>query len=267
MRAAPFDSPSGARADVAAPAARARGTAPAAPVRPTRRIEAVDSLRGLAILAMIGYHFAFDLRAFGVIAADFESDPVWLATRGAIVTTFLALVGASLVLAARAGVPASRQFARIAVIAACALAISGVSYLVYPRTWIYFGILHCIAVAALLARPLVRRPALAAAIGVAILLAGMTLAHPAFDARALSWIGFGTVKPPTEDYVPLFPWLGVVLLGVAAGDRLARRDFSTITALARAPAWIRFLGRHSLLVYMAHQPLLIGALWLVVGRR
>jgi uncharacterized membrane protein len=73
-----------------------------------------------------------------------------------------------------------------------------------------------------------------------------------------------THKPVTEDYVPLFPWTGVVLLGIAAGHLLWRHAFAPLAWLARAPAPLRWLGRHSLVVYMVHQPLLLGALWLAL---
>jgi len=228
------------------------------------RVEAVDALRGIAIVAMVVYHFVFDLRFFGVVRADFENDPFWLGYRAMVLTTFLTLVGASLVLARESGVGTPRFLRRVAVIALCALAATIGSYVVFPDRFIYFGILHCIALASVLARPLAGRPALAAGLGIAAIVAGLALAHPFFDSRATSWLGFTTVKPPTEDFVPLFPWLGVVLLGVAVGHGLVRRDFAPIAPLAKAPSALRWLGRHSLAVYMVHQPVLLAALWVVL---
>jgi uncharacterized membrane protein len=232
-----------------------------------RRVKAVDALRGVAILAMVAYHFAFDLRFYGITRSDFEGDPFWLAARAAIVTSFMLLVGLSLRLAHEAGVPGRRFAGRIALIAACALAATIASYLVFPQRFIYFGILHCIAVASMLARPLAVRPGLAFALGVAAIVAGLSLSHPFFDSRATSWLGFNTVKPPTEDFVPLFPWLGVVLVGIGVGASLSRRAFAPVAAFGRAPRALRWLGRHSLAVYMVHQPLLLGVLWLAVGRQ
>ncbi len=75
-----------------------------------------------------------------------------------------------------------------------------------------------------------------------------------------------TAKPRTEDYVPLFPWAGVLLLGIASGHVLARRQFRPIRWTERLPRWIAWLGRHSLAAYMIHQPVLLGALFLATGR-
>jgi uncharacterized membrane protein len=230
------------------------------------RFAGVDALRGGALCLMFVYHFAFDLRFYRVIAADFEHDPFWLGFRALIVASFMALVGVSLVLADRAGVPPARFWRRIAVIAACALAVSAASWIVFPRSFIYFGILHGIAVASVLARPLVRRPGIALAIGCVVIAAGFGWSNPAFDAGPLSWIGFVTVKPATEDYVPLAPWAGFVFLGIALGHRLARDGFSALAPIAAAPGWLQWLGRHSLAVYMVHQPILLGALWLALRR-
>jgi uncharacterized membrane protein len=230
------------------------------------RITAIDALRGGALCLMFVYHFSFDLRYYRVIASDFEHDPFWLGFRAVIVASFMALVGISLVLADRAGATTVHFWRRIGVIAACAVATSVGSYLVFPRAFIYFGILHCIAVASILAWPTLHRPLLALIIGAAIIVAGLAYSDPLFDARALSWLGFTTHKPSTEDYVPLAPWAGVVFLGVAAGHALARAHFRPLKALAHAPRWLRFLGRHSLVVYMVHQPILLAALWVVAGR-
>ena len=115
-------------------------------------------------------------------------------------------------------------------------------------------------------RPLAGRPWIALALGIAIVAAGNLFASPAFDSRALGWIGFMTGKPITEDYVPLFPWTGVMLIGVAAGHALARTRLRACSRRSRGfPAFVHWLGRHSLAVYMVHQPLLLGALWIAVG--
>jgi uncharacterized membrane protein len=234
----------------------------AAPVVVPARVTGVDVLRGGALCLMFVYHFCFDLRYYHALAADFEHDPFWLGFRALIVASFMLLVGVSLALAAEANVPSARFWKRTAVIAACAVAASAGSYLLFPATFIWFGILHCIAVASVLARPLARQPGIALALGAAVVVSGFFGEHPAFDARALSWIGFVTHKPATEDYVPLAPWAGFVLVGIAVGQALVRTKFRALAPLAAAPRWLSFLGRHSLLIYMIHQPILLATLWL-----
>jgi uncharacterized membrane protein len=237
-----------------------------APTSSRARVPAVDAMRAFALFAMIGYHFAFDLRFFGVIRTDFEHDPVCLAIRGAILSSFLLLAGVSLVLADRAAVPPRRFWRNVGEIAACALLVSAGSYVMFPQTYIWFGVLHAIAVTLIVARRFTRKPAIAAGIGGLVILVGVLLSSHAFDSRALGWIGFMTARPYTEDYVPLFPWAGVIFIGVALGDLLARRNFAPIAALNQAPAWLTMLGRHTLLIYMIHQPILLGALWLALRR-
>ena len=254
------------RSDAAARSAHSIAPRASAGQRRDARVSGIDALRGLALCLMIVYHFSFDLRFFRVTSADFEHDPFWLGFRAMIVGSFMTLVGVSLVLADTAGTSRTKFWRRIAMIAACALLATMGSYLVFPRTFIYFGILHCIAVASVLAWPLVRRPHIALALGVALVVAGLALAHPVFDQRPLSWIGFTTTKPATEDYVPLVPWAGVVLVGIAVGHALVRTQVRALAPLSAPPRWLRWLGRHSLAVYMLHQPLLLGALWIPLGR-
>ena len=257
-RAVPVDARSSRGAGSPLPPAVARAAA-------TARIPAIDALRGGAILAMIGYHFAFDLNWFGVFHADFNHDALWLSLRALIVSAFLLLVGVSLVLAHRAGVSRHRFWRRIGLIVLCAALVTAASYFAFPQTFITFGILHCIALATLLAWPLVRYPVAALIIGVAIVGIGLQVRLPLFDAPWLNWVGMMTHKPTTEDYVPLFPWLGVVFIGVAAGGWLIRSNLRLQRALSRSsPRWINWLGRHSLLVYMVHQPVLLGMLRVLI---
>ena len=227
----------------------------------SKRIVAIDSLRGIAICAMIVYHFCFDLNWFGVFRADFNRDALWLSLRASIVTVFLLLVGVSLVMAYRARVSTYRYWRRIGLIAACALLVTVGSYFLFPRTFITFGILHCIAVASILTWPLLRFPVVALLVGIGVIVIGTQVQLSVFDAPWLNWVGFMTHKPATEDYVPLFPWLGVVCIGIAVGAWLDKRNFHPLQGIGRiAPPWLNWLGRHSLLVYMVHQPLLIGVL-------
>lgn len=244
----------------------APGTEFAATTMPAR-VPAIDNLRGLAIVAMVAFHFSFDLRHFGFTTADFYRDPFWLHARTAILSSFLFLAGVSLVLAQSTEAGRARFWRQVARVAAAAMLVSVASYFVFPQRYIWFGVLHAIAVSLVLLRPLASRPWVALGLGIAVIVAGNVVASPVFDNRAWGWLGFMTAKPPTEDYVPLFPWAGVMLLGMAAAHFLRRTDFRGLAVLARLPALFGMLGRHSLAIYLVHQPVLFGLVYLAAMAR
>jgi uncharacterized membrane protein len=86
----------------------------------------------------------------------------------------------------------------------------------------------------------------------------------ALNNKSLNWMGLISTKPITEDYVPLIPWLGVMLWGMAAMQWVINRHGVHMLHHADAPALrpLAFLGRWSLTYYMLHQPVMLGALWL-----
>lgn len=232
-----------------------------------QRFAAIDALRGLAVAQMIVYHFIYDLNYYGWVRLHMTRDMPWVSWRTAIVTQFLLLVGVSLVLR-HAFKPAWADFwRRWLQIAGAAVLVSAGSWWVFHERFIFFGILHFIAVGLVLTRlalPLGRANFLT---GLAVLAVGLLFKDEFFDPHPVTWIGFGTRKPTTEDFVPVFPWLGVTLVGAALGALWQRRGFVVDPVLARLntnpPRWLVFLGTWALTVYLVHQPILFGVLGLI----
>ncbi len=230
------------------------------------RLEIIDLARGVALAAMAVYHFAWDLEFFGYALPGMTAEDGWKLFARAIASSFLFLVGVSLYLAHARGVRWAPFLKRLAMVAAAAAAISAVTWLVVPGGFIFFGILHQIALASLLGLAFLRLPAL-----LTICLAVMVAAAPQFlrsevlDHPGLWWVGLSSVHPRSNDYVPLFPWFAAVLFGIAAA-RLAEagglfRRMARIS-LSEPTRPLRWAGRHSLGVYLVHQPVLIASLWL-----
>ncbi|MBC5764434.1 DUF1624 domain-containing protein [Ramlibacter albus] len=225
-----------------------------------KRYDAIDALRGVAILWMTAYHFCFDLNHFRFIHQDFYEDPVWTWQRTCILSLFLFCAGLGQAVAVVQGQTWPRFWKRWAQVAGCALLVTIGSYWMYPRSFIWFGVLHGIAVMLVIVRLTAGWGPWLWLVG-AVAIASKLIALEAFDHPALNWVGWVTHKPLTEDYVPLFPWLGVMWWGMAAGQWLLRERPQWVQR--PAPAALSWLGRWSLSWYMVHQPVLIGLLMLV----
>jgi uncharacterized membrane protein len=233
------------------------------------RLPGIDILRGVALLAMASYHFTWDLRLFDLIATDPLASPalVWYAR--VIAASFLMLAGVSLVLAHGRGLRRAAFLRRLATVVAAAVTVTLATWLAFPDGFIFFGILHHIALASVLALPLLRLPVVAPLMAAAVCFSlPSLLTHGAFDAPWLLWLGLSRHIPATNDYVPVFPWFGWVLIGVALG-RLAMSPSPARTLLAKGPGTglgrsLGWLGRHSLGFYLVHQPVLLGLVWLGV---
>ena len=214
------------------------------------------------------FHFCFDLNHFGFTRQNFHTDPFWTVQRGCIVSLFLFCAGVGQAVALDQGQPWARFWRRWAQVASCALLVSIGSWLVFPRSFISFGVLHCIALALIVMRLSAGAGRALWLFGLLALLAPLFVQSPWFDTRWTNWIGLVTRKPITEDYVPLLPWLGVMWWGLAAGEWLLKRRRHWVTGrLPRPFEPLAVLGRWSLSFYMLHQPLLFGVLMGLVALR
>ncbi len=235
--------------------------------RESSRLAIVDIARGIALLAMFVYHFAYDLSMFRLIETDIVAEPGWRLFARGIAGTFLAIVGFSLVLATRKGFDGKAYLKRLAMVAGAAALVTLGTWRFMPGDFIFFGILHHVAVASVLALPFLRLPVIAVALAAALAFAlSSFVAHPLLDQPWATWLGFSQAPIHTADFVPVFPWFGCVLSGIVLARLILPRLNGTALAgwrpgnrATRIAAWG---GRHSLLVYLVHQPLFIGALML-----
>lgn len=244
------------------------------------RLDRLDVLRGLAMVWMTVFHFCFDLSYLQLWRQDFYHDPLWTWQRTAIVSLFLFCAGLGQAVAQTKQISTRRFYRRWLQVAGCALLVSAGSYLVFPHSFIYFGVLHGMAAMLLLLRML-RGCSSAVLWGLALvciaapILYGFAASNlpqalvELLNTKAFSPLGLVTRKPSTEDYVPILPWLGVMLAGLATGRQQMRKPGTWLTRYLSLPAkaWmsrgLAWLGRHSLLYYMLHQLVLMGGLMLL----
>lgn len=248
-------------------AVRQPGSAPTIKLMPSQRFNTIDALRGVAIVWMTLFHFGFDLNQFGYWQQNFYADPFWTTQRTLIVGLFLFCAGLGQAVAVAQGQTSRRFWKRWAQVAACALLVTAGSYWMYPKSFIYFGVLHGIALMLIVVRLTAGWGSwlwLAGAIAIAMKFVAAyahgTGANIGFlDEMGFNWLGLIGRKPVTEDYVPLLPWLGVIWWGMAVGQWLLASKAGWLQqAIPSAAAPLAWIGRWSLSWYMLHQPVLIG---------
>jgi len=239
------------------------------PSRPGQRIEVLDLARGLALLAMASYHFSWDIELFGYLEPGTTTQGLFKAYARSIAASFLFLAGVSLVLAHGRSIRPAAFAKRMAMVGGAAALISLVTYFATPDGFIFYGILHAIAVSSLIGLAFLRLPALASvATGAICIVLPWYYRSEAFNPVWLSWIGLFTVPPRSNDFVPLMPWLGPFLIGMGCAKAAISGGLTAwLAALDSGDNPVshamRFCGRHSLAFYLMHQPMLLALVWSV----
>lgn len=233
---------------------------------PAERYWEIDVARGIAVVTMILFHSAFDLNFFGVLPLNVSGGLLRMLAY-LTASTFIFLVGVSFTIsyarAARllAGRDVAFKYVRRGLsIFGYGLVITAVTWLFLPSVYVIFGILHFIGIAIMLAPLFARSSTTNLILGsTACILAGyVTNAVP--GPWPLLWLGIHPASFTSLDYVPLLPWFGLVLIGMACGSLFypdGKRGFSLRAAEPAFARPLEFLGRHSLLIYFLHQPLIL----------
>jgi uncharacterized membrane protein len=237
--------------------------------RTSARLWEIDALRGLVVILMIVFHFAWDLSFFRLAPIDIAS-VAWQTFARSIGATFAFLLGLSLTIrVARSGSDTSfsATLRRGLTIFGLGMVITAVTYVAVGDAFVVFGILHLLGLSFILAYPFVHRsPWLSTSLGIGLFALGAYLNTTSLTVPWLIWLGVPQAGRTMVDYYPLLPWFGVALLGVAAARWLYPRGQRAFQLLDLSNMGIirglRFLGRHSLAIYLLHQPILLG---LIVG--
>ena len=231
-----------------------------------KRIWELDALRGLCILGMVVVHFIYDLvELYGLVKWDYPPLFTFVQQWGGVL--FLLISGICVTLG-------SRCIRRGALVFGCGLVVSAVTFGMYHFGFsgkgiiIYFGVLHCLGACMLLWPAFRRLPHWALAVlGAVLVVVGLYLralpgaAFPWLMPLGLPWEGFAS-----SDYFPLLPYLGFFLLGSALGKSVYRKKESLLPQVNTRNFLIRFFllcGKHSLWIYMLHQPILSGIFFLI----
>ena len=226
------------------------------------RVLGLDIFRGWALLFMVIYHFIYDLSYFHIIELNLNSSNFFLFFRYTIISMFLLSVGISLSLVHQKSISWKKLKKRVLLLGLASLTVTATTYIVFPNAWIYFGILHFILLSSLLALPFLNYPKIALLVAILIFIGSATenlTVHSIFN-----FLQPILHLPPihTQDVIALFPWFGVVLLGtLIAYYNLHIKIFTKKIFTANTPLnkLLKFMGQHSLLIYLIHQPILFVA--------
>lgn len=238
-----------------------------------KRIWELDVLRGLAVWGMLAMHLIFDL-VYLFALTDFSNPVLRLIYQlgGYSSYFFLIISGICVTLGSH---PCRRGLQ----VFGCGMIITAVTVGMYllgfsgPEIIIYFGVLHCLGICMLL-WPVCKKlptPALVF-LGVGIILYGLYLRHYVrVDFPWLVPLGIIPQGFSSSDYFPLLPNLGYFLLGIGLGRSVYARKQTLLPRVNAAHPVLRFIGffgRHSLIIYVLHQPViaaLVGAFALLLG--
>lgn len=212
----------------------------------------LDALRGFTVILMIIFHFSFDLDYFGLVKIDIVNAPFWYFFPRLIVFLFLFAVGIALSLAHKNNIRWKSFIHRLLLIIFWAIIISITTYYFFPDSWIYFGTLHSIAVVSVMSLPFLKRPWESLAIALCLFIPSI------FWDYNLPWI---QLSHTSWDYISPFPWVGASLLGIFATHKKIHMLNIPNNKLTKS---LNYLGKHSLFIYLIHQPILFGLLMLTI---
>lgn len=229
----------------------------------------LDLIKGIAILLVIFFHFIFDLAFFAQVPIDLDSWIWWSIARVAA-STFIFTSGISLALSFQKSLDTNSSFLPKLLMRSAKLL--GIGALISLATWLFvgegtiiFGILHFLAVASLIAYFFLNKPLLTFAVSGLLLLCTPWVQAHTVSFPYLVWLGLEPADFYSLDHFPLIPWFSIYLLGMLTASLAyphAQRQFKlSHEPTSRTANALSFLGQHTLLLYLAHQPILLALLY------
>jgi len=241
----------------------------------TKRICVLDELRGVAVIAMVLYHtvysmaFVFNLPfSYPIMKAVQPYQPI-------IPIVFITLCGISCSFS-------RNNLKRGIILLGISITVTLVTALILPSQLIVFGILHFLSIAiiiyAVLSKPISKIPVtfgLLFSIILFILTYNIPRGYIGFDSLVifelpeqlyqfypLFIIGLPSIDFYSADYFPVIPYIFLCISGVFCGRFIAAKGVPKWTYKKYCPP-LDFVGRHALIIYILHQPIIIGILFLV----
>lgn len=230
-----------------------------------KRIAEVDALRGVAIVLMVIYHLIFDLNYFGLSKISLYSLQMVLFQR-LIALLFVGIVGVSLALCEAGNKKGYLTYLwRGFKLTNVAILITAVTWIYPHEAFISFGVIHMIALSSFIAPLFFRLRNWNFLIGLCLIAMGIWLNLQQTDFRFLFWLGVPYPGYEALDYYPMLPWFGVVLIGMAIGWFVYQHGESRLELGGKWFKRLEFLGKHSLLIYLLHQVVLVGLILLYLA--
>lgn len=243
-------------------------------VKIKERVYALDELRGLMLIAIMLYHLGYDLAVFTPLGMDWFWGNTVSILRYISAGTLMAVSGVSCSLS-------RNNFKRGLRIFGLGLLITAVSYVAMPTQMILFGVLHYFGAMILLfwlVRPLIEAipPLWGGAASILLFyisypvpqghlqLLSYRLALPEALYRwgGLFWLGMPSANFLSSDYYPLLPWGWLFLLGGFVGLYCKQHGFPRWSTERRSRL-LALIGKNTMILYLLHQPILLGLLFLL----
>jgi uncharacterized membrane protein len=227
-----------------------------------KRFWEIDFLRGLAIIMMIIFHLLWDLNHFyntGIVLLK----GFWGIFQIITASLFLFLVGVSITISKIQKNARFDKYLKSGLkIVLFGLMITGVTKLVFPNNFVIFGVLHLIGISIIISYFFRKFKYLNLILGLVFIIVGVTIKKYALNFNGLLFIILYSDSSHSVDYFPIFPWLGVVLIGIFVGKLFYSKNVRQFRFKKNSNGllvkFICFLGKKSLIIYLLHQIVLYG---------